>query len=67
MPSRQRNGLVCPLCASESDVLERRPLESGQALRRRHACCACGFRWTTYEHNPPSQPSTVACRLTTTE
>lgn len=42
--------LRCPSCATEdSKVLDSRPVEEGQAIRRRRECNACGYRFTTYE------------------
>lgn len=41
----------CPFCgAHDSQVLESRSVEEGNALRRRRSCHACGKRFTTYEH-----------------
>lgn len=40
----------CPACTHTSDrVLDSRPTPSGDAIRRRRACEACGHRYTTYE------------------
>ncbi len=33
----------------DSRVMETRTAEEGRAIRRRRACAACGFRFTTYE------------------
>jgi transcriptional repressor NrdR len=30
-------------------IIESRDVTDGQAIRRRRECCACGFRFTTYE------------------
>lgn len=40
----------CPRCAASSDrVVDSRVTPSGDAIRRRRACDACGHRFTTYE------------------
>lgn len=40
----------CPFCAGvDSQVLESRVVEEGQAIRRRRECAKCGKRFTTFE------------------
>jgi transcriptional repressor NrdR len=40
----------CPFCNfSETKVIDSRPTEEGQAIRRRRECLQCGKRFTTYE------------------
>lgn len=40
----------CPKCGcEESKVVDSRPSESNDAIRRRRECTSCGFRFTTYE------------------
>ena len=40
----------CPYCGSEnSRVVDSRPAEENNAIRRRRACDVCGKRFTTYE------------------
>ncbi len=40
----------CPFCAhQESKVVDSRPTDEGQAIRRRRECIQCGKRFTTYE------------------
>lgn len=40
----------CPYCgASDSRVLDSRPAEEGNSVRRRRECGECGRRFTTYE------------------
>lgn len=40
----------CPKCGcEESKVVDSRPSESNDAIRRRRECASCGFRFTTYE------------------
>ena len=40
----------CPKCAcEESKVVDSRPSENNDAIRRRRECTKCGFRFTTYE------------------
>ena len=40
----------CPKCGCEaSRVVDSRPSESNDAIRRRRECIRCGMRFTTYE------------------
>lgn len=40
----------CPKCGcDESKVVDSRPSENNDAIRRRRECTGCGFRYTTYE------------------
>ena len=40
----------CPKCGcEESKVVDSRPSDSNDAIRRRRECIACGYRFTTYE------------------
>ncbi|MBE6812022.1 MAG: transcriptional regulator NrdR [Ruminococcaceae bacterium] len=40
----------CPFCAySESKVIDSRPADDGQKIRRRRECMQCAKRFTTYE------------------
>jgi len=40
----------CPFCSHhESKVVDSRPTDEGQAIRRRRECIACSKRFTTYE------------------
>ena len=40
----------CPKCGcEESRVVDSRPSENNDAIRRRRECTACGCRFTTYE------------------
>lgn len=40
----------CPFCSHyESKVVDSRPTDEGQSIRRRRECIACGRRFTTYE------------------
>jgi len=42
--------MKCPFCAGEdSQVLESRTVEEGNAIRRRRECGKCGKRFTTFE------------------
>jgi transposase-like protein len=44
----------CQNCHStDTEVLESRKNSTGR--RRRHACKACGFRWTSYDGEPPGR------------
>ncbi len=40
----------CPFCQADHDkVIDSRPGEEGDAIRRRRECLGCGKRFTTYE------------------
>jgi transcriptional repressor NrdR len=40
----------CPWCGREDDkVIDSRPADGGEAVRRRRQCLACGRRYTTFE------------------
>jgi transcriptional repressor NrdR len=40
----------CPKCGcEESKVIDSRPSENNEAIRRRRECYRCGMRFTTYE------------------
>jgi transcriptional repressor NrdR len=42
--------LKCPYCGfSESRVIDSRPTDEGERIRRRRECMKCGKRFTTYE------------------
>lgn len=42
--------MKCPYCEfQESKVVDSRPTDEGQAIRRRRECISCGKRFTTYE------------------
>jgi transcriptional repressor NrdR len=42
--------MKCPYCEfPESKVVDSRPTDEGQAIRRRRECMGCGKRFTTYE------------------
>ena len=42
--------MKCPKCGKDDDkVLDSRAAREGAAIRRRRECCACGYRYTTYE------------------
>lgn len=42
--------MKCPYCAhDESKVIDSRPTEEGEKIRRRRECLSCGKRFTTYE------------------
>lgn len=42
--------MKCPYCGeSESKVIDSRPTEDGEKIRRRRECLACRKRFTTYE------------------
>ncbi|HYD90758.1 MAG TPA: transcriptional regulator NrdR [Flavobacterium sp.] len=42
--------MQCPRCKHpDSKVVESRPTQESQAIRRRRECLDCGFRYSTYE------------------
>ena len=42
--------MKCPFCGcSDSKVIDSRPTDEGERIRRRRECVACGKRFTTYE------------------
>ena len=42
--------MKCPFCGfEESKVIDSRPTDEGQRIRRRRECLSCGKRFTTYE------------------
>ena len=42
--------MKCPFCSyPESKVIDSRPADDGQKIRRRRECMECGKRFTTYE------------------
>ena len=42
--------MKCPFCGyEESKVIDSRPTDEGEKIRRRRECIACGKRFTTYE------------------
>lgn len=46
----RREHMRCPFCGSgNTKVIDSRPAEDGDAIRRRRECETCGKRFTTYE------------------
>ena len=42
--------MKCPYCnGEESKVIDSRPTDEGERIRRRRECLSCGKRFTTYE------------------
>lgn len=42
--------MKCPYCGfEESKVIDSRPTDEGERIRRRRECMSCGKRFTTYE------------------
>ncbi len=42
--------MKCPFCGYEEDkVIDSRPTDEGERIRRRRECLKCGKRFTTYE------------------
>ncbi len=47
---RYRGAVRCPYCQAVDDkVVDSRPADDGEAIRRRRECVVCGRRFTTYE------------------
>jgi transcriptional repressor NrdR len=50
----------CPFCsATEDKVVDTRPSEDEQMIRRRRECIGCGRRFTTYERVEEAMPMVV--------
>ena len=46
----QVKNMKCPYCSySESKVIDSRPTDDGNSIRRRRECLSCSKRFTTYE------------------
>ncbi|REK26372.1 MAG: transcriptional repressor NrdR [Actinobacteria bacterium] len=46
--------MLCPTCgADDTRVIDSRPAEAGESIRRRRVCEACESRFTTYERIEP--------------
>ena len=46
--------MLCPSCgATETRVIDSRPVEGGRAIRRRRQCDTCSHRFTSYERLEP--------------
>ena len=57
----------CPYCGSEnSRVVDSRPAEDNNAIRRRRQCDECGKRFTTYEKIETEPLSVIKKDKTTT-
>jgi len=42
--------MKCPFCGTDEDkVIESRPLNNGEAVRRRRECLKCEGRFTSYD------------------
>ena len=51
--------MKCPYCGElDSKVIDSRPTEDGEKIRRRRECLSCAKRFTTYE-TAPARPLTV--------
>ena len=47
---REVSGMRCPYCNfPESKVIDSRPTDESNSIRRRRECLSCGKRFTTYE------------------
>lgn len=47
---RDKKEMKCPYCSNpDTRVIDSRPAEDGNSIRRRRSCDACGKRFTTYE------------------
>ena len=52
--------MKCPFCKHEdTQVLDTRVSEEGDAIRRRRRCAACDKRFTTYERIELTMPAVV--------
>ena len=52
--------MKCPFCGhDETQVVDSRPLEEGDAIRRRRRCAACDRRFTTFERAELVMPAVV--------
>ena len=52
--------MKCPFCSSfETQVIDSRVSEEGDAIRRRRRCTACDRRFTTYERAELVMPAVV--------
>ena len=52
--------MKCPFCSHlDTQVVETRPSEEGDSVRRRRQCGACERRFTTYERPDVSFPNIV--------
>jgi transcriptional repressor NrdR len=50
----------CPFCSAiEDKVVDTRPSEDEQSIRRRRECAGCGRRFTTYERVEEAMPMVV--------
>jgi transcriptional repressor NrdR len=41
--------MICPLCHSETKVIDSRAVNNDMAIRRRRECIKCRFRFSTHE------------------
>lgn len=49
-PQKEGTAMKCPYCSyPESKVIDSRPTDEGERIRRRRECLQCGKRFTTYE------------------
>ena len=47
---KEKQTMKCPYCSfAESKVIDSRPTEENNSIRRRRECLKCGKRFTTYE------------------
>ena len=52
--------MKCPYCgAEESKVIDSRPTEDSERIRRRRECLSCGYRYTTIEGIIPEELKVV--------
>jgi transcriptional repressor NrdR len=60
--------MKCPFCSSfDTQVIDSRVSEEGDAIRRRRRCVACDRRFTTYERAELVMPAVVKRNGTRTE
>lgn len=52
--------MYCPFCQNgETKVLDSRPDQNGQAIRRRRECLSCNRRWRTLERIEDEMPTVL--------
>ena len=50
LTEKRSRKMKCPYCANtDTRVIDSRPAEDGNSIRRRRSCDVCGKRFTTYE------------------
>lgn len=47
--------MYCPKCKKNTKIIDSRPLQDRNGIRRRRQCLNCGHRFTTYEEYENSE------------